>query len=446
MSSHGSLYKRCGCRDRDTGKAAGTHCSSLSHPGHGSWYYSLEVPAGLDGRRRRIRRGGFSSRRAAAQALTRLRTPSTDDLCNPNLTVGRWLAIWLATRIALRPSTLRSYTELTHNHLLPALGTIPLRDLHPADIQTMFTRLARKRHAEGGTLSASSVARIHATLRAALNAAVRERLLTDNPARYVELPPARRPRAVIWTPDRIAEFNRDGVRPAVAVWTPTQTAHFLSTIRGHRLYAAYHLIALRGLRRSEAAGLRWCDVDLDGGVLMVCTQLQRVGGQVLQVPPKTDSSRRLIALDHTTVTALRRHRRNQEAELAERGREGHGWVFTHAHGSPINPDYLTRTFGALVVSAGLPPIRLHDLRHGAATLALQAGASLKVIQDQLGHSSIVLTADTYISVVPEVARHAAEDVARLVLHAGRTAPGTTRPRRSARPPRARRARTHRRLR
>ena len=137
---------------------------------------------------------------------------------------------------------------------------------------------------------------------------------------------------MVWTPHRVEQWRRTGERPAVAVWTAQQTAQFLHSIEEHRLYAAYHLIALRGLRRGEAAGLRWCDIDLDGGVLMVCTQLQRVGRRVPQVPPKTDASRRLIALDHTTVVALRRHRRSQEAELAEHGKQSQGWVFTHAHG------------------------------------------------------------------------------------------------------------------
>ena len=116
----------------------------------------------------------------------------------------------------------------------------------------------------GSPVSAATLTRIRATLRAALNAAIRRGLLADNPASRAELPRARRPRAVMWTPGRIELWQRTGERPAVAVWTAAQTAQFLNTIEDHRLYAAYHLIALRGLRRGEAAGLRWCDVDLDG--------------------------------------------------------------------------------------------------------------------------------------------------------------------------------------
>ena len=105
---------------------------------------------------------------------------------------------------------------------------------------------------------------------------------------------------MVWTPDRIEQWRRTGERPPVAVWTAAQTAQFLHSIEGHRLYAAYHLIALRGLRRGEAAGLRWCDIDLDGKTAVICQQLQQYDGRLAICPPKTAHSSRVIALDHTT--------------------------------------------------------------------------------------------------------------------------------------------------
>jgi integrase len=109
----------------------------------------------------------------------------------------------------------------------------------------------------------------------------------------------------------------------VAVWTAVQTAQFLHQIRDHRLYAAYHLIALRGLRRGEAAGLRWCDLDLDGGAAVISQQLQQYDGRVVSCRPKTRHSARVIALDRTTITALRQHRARQEAERAAAGESYH---------------------------------------------------------------------------------------------------------------------------
>jgi integrase len=431
MKAKGWVYKRCGCRDRVTGRRLGSGCRVLRRRGHGGWYFAIDRPAGLDGKRRRIRKGGFASRRAAERALADLRAPHPADPAARLLTTGQWLRIWLASRVSLRPATLRSYSAHVSDYLSPHLGQIPLSELSTGDVQRMFQALMRRGMICSRDMTPTTMARIHATLRAALNAAVRERHITDNPARYVELPPARRPHAVAWTDDQITEWERTGIRPPVAIWTADQTARFLHSIGGHRLYAVYHLIALRGLRRGEAAGLRWCDLDLDQGAAVINGQTQRIGGTLVASPPKTEAGRRSIALDRTTVAALRRHRESQQAELAALGTDGGGYVFTNQRGRPISPDTLTRTFNTLVAGSGLPPIRLHDLRHGAGSLALQAGADLKVIQDQLGHSSIVFTADTYVTVVPQVAHGTAEAVAQLILRAGRCAPGQHRPRRKS---------------
>ena len=225
---------------------------------------------------------------------------------------------------------------------------------------------------------------------------------------------------MVWTAARVEDWQRSGIRPPVAVWTPRRPRRSLNSIRGHRLYAACHLIALRGLRRGEACGLRWCDIDLDAATAVISWQLQRYGGHVTLCPPKTAHSERVIALDRTTVAVLRAHRAAQQAERAMYGERYHdsGYVITGLNGDPMAPDRLSRSFRQLSDATGLPPIRLHDLRHGAASLALAAGADLKVVQDMLGHASIVLTADTYTSVLPDVARRAAEDIATLIIKAG----------------------------
>jgi integrase len=293
----------------------------------------------------------------------------------------------------------------------------------------MFTAITRQREAAGHPVSAATLARVRATLRAALNAAIRGGLVTVNAASRAELPAPRRPRPVVWTAARVAEWQRTGIRPPVAVWTPAQTARFLNAIRGHRLYAAYHLIALRGLRRGEAAGLCWCDIDLDSATAIISCQLQQYDGRLALCPPKAAGSERAVALDRTTVAVLRAHRAAQDAERAALGDKYHdsGDVFTCLNGDPMAPDRLWRTFRRLSDQAGLPPVRLHDLRHGAATLALAAKVDLKVVPDMLGHFSIVLTADAYTSVLPDVARKAAEDVATLIIiAAGCLVPGTTR--------------------
>ena len=199
----------------------------------------------------------------------------------------------LVSRTSPAASTVRGYAAHVRLYLAPCLGQVLLADLSAAHVQAMFTAITRQHQELGSPVSAATLSRIRATLRAALNAAVRRGLITGNPASRAELPRARRPRAVVWTPARVEHWQRTGERPAVAVWTAVQTAQFLHAIAGHRLYAAFHLIALRGLRRGEAAGLRWCDVDLDGKTAVISQQLQQYDGRLEVCPPKTPHSVRV---------------------------------------------------------------------------------------------------------------------------------------------------------
>jgi integrase len=134
---------------------------------------------------------------------------------------------------------------------------------------------------------------------------------------------------------------------------------------------------LRGLRRGEAAGLRWSDLDLDAGTLTVTGQLQQLGGRLVAGPPKSDAGRRVIALDKTTIAALREHRPRQRAERAAAATRWTqtGYAFTTKTGKPFGPDRMTRLFRKLVADSGLPPVTLHGLRHGAATLAQRRGVA-----------------------------------------------------------------------
>jgi integrase len=265
------------------------------------------------------------------------------------------------------------------------------------------------------------LAHIRTTLRAALNSAIRQGVIPDNPVRQVELPARRRAHALVWTPGQVADWQATGIRPTVAVWTPAQLAAFLDSVRQDRLYALWRLATLHGLRRGELAGLRWADLDLNHRHLVIVRARTTAGYQVFEGPPKSAASMRTIALDRHTIAVLRQHAYRQRQERHAAGDRWHntGYLFTSRHGHPLHPGYLTHRFAALVAATGLPPVRLHDLRHGAATLAHLAGTDLKTISDQLGHSSIVLTADTYTSVLPAAQYKAAEATAQLVLDAAR---------------------------
>jgi len=399
--------------------AVGRQALPPAHRG-GAWvrFFNVELPTGPDGRRRRLRRGGYPTREQAADALAVFIGDPADI---PGRTVRSWLEQWLSSRVAIRPETRRSYRELIRNYLVPHLGAVPLAEVRTGDVQRMFNSIISEHELTGEALSAATLQRIHAVVRAAFNAAIRQGLITATPTRGVELPQVRLVRAVVWSDERVAAWRRDGVRPAVAVWTTAQTGAFLRSIPSHRLYALFHLLVLTGLRRGEACGLRWTDLDSDSATLAVSRQVQRRGGRLVESSPKSNAGIRTIALDHTTLTALRQHRHRQDQERQAAGsawREG-GWIFTYADGRPVAPDRLMRMFARLVADSGLPPVRLHDLRHGAASLALAAGGEVKNISTMLGHASIQTTADTYTSVLPRTAHDAAERTATMLFDTGR---------------------------
>jgi integrase len=394
----------------------------------------------VGGRKARYRRGGFATWEAAVAAAQVLLDGPSDEAAAGAWTVARWLRYWLKlAEPNLRPSTVHSYRDHIERYLIPSLGRITLADLTPRRLQAAFDLLARQRTRQGTPVAASTVDRIRATLRSALNAAVREGLIAGNPLAQVRITRPVRPHPVIWTDERVAAWRRDGIRPPVAVWTLRQLITFLNGVEDDRLAALWWLIALRGLRRGEAAGLHRDDLDSANRELAVSRQLVALPRELYSGPPKRRASSCTIALDDEGTRRLVRQAVQQGTELMERrfsdqrrsdarARTGPGWrqgqaLFTYADGRPIRPEYLTHRFHVLIQELDLPPIRLHDLRHGAATIALASRTDLKVIQQMLGHSSIVTTADTYTSVLPEAAHRAAQATADMMIEAARSVPG-----------------------
>jgi integrase len=258
----------------------------------------------------------------------------------------------------------------------------------------------------------------------ALYTAVKRRKIAVNPGEHVELPSGRADRPLVWTEHRVQAWRRTGERPAASmVWTPEHAGAFLDAASDDELYALWHLIAFRGLRRSEAVGLPWSDVDLDRRTVTIRETRVQVGADVVEGDTKTDSSARTVSLDAGTVEVLRAHRRRQ-AEL--RLLLGSAWVdtglvFAKADGSALVPDSVSQRFDRLVIRTGLPPVRLHDLRHLAASLTYRATRDLKLTSQMLGHASTAITEQVYTSVFEDVEREAAEQAAALVPRARRAA-------------------------
>ncbi|MDX3402971.1 site-specific integrase [Streptomyces sp. ME01-18h] len=377
-----------------------------------------------------------------------------------SLTVGEWLDMWLAGKKGRQSAISRDESNI-RVHLKPRIGHYRLDRLRVAHLSEMFEAIAEANveSAEGNAarrkafedlaqipwkgreprarrkamkeaiaemepyrriVGPATRQRVRSTLRAALNAAIAQQLITFNPAAHVELEAGKRPKALVWTEERILHWKRTGEKPSsVMVWTPEHTGLFLDHVAEDRLYALFHLIAFRGLRRGEACGQKWTDTNLDAGLITVAKQLVVDGWEVYEDDPKTDAGARTIALDSDTVQALKRHRAQQDKDRTEWGSAWveTGRVFTKENGETLHPANVTRRFIELYEEIDLPPVRLHDLRHGAATLAHAAGADLKDIQEMLGHSSITITADTYTSLLPEADLAIAEAAARLVPRA-----------------------------
>lgn len=228
-----------------------------------------------------------------------------------------------------------------------------------------------------------------ATLHRALEVAVRWGLIPKNPAKLADRPKAD--------------------RKPLDVPTPPQVLQFLEAVRDHRLHGLFVLLATAGLRLGEALGLQWADVNLDEGFLQVRHQLQWTDKPAL-VPPKSARSRRRVELMPLAVDALRKHRARQAAERLKVGPawQDLGLVFTTEIGTPLNPSNVrNRAFYPLLRQAGLPKVRLHDLRHFTASAMLQAGIHPRMVMEQLGHSQISVTLDLYSHLWPGAMKEAA---------------------------------------
>jgi integrase len=380
------------------------------HKCTGTWSYVVDVGRDSNGKRIQETKGGFFTKQEAREArAARVTLLSSRTADAHRLTVGDFLEQWLEGKRKLRPSTLASYREYVDGVFKPHIGSLRLVELErqPEHLDRMFTALAQPRE-NGRRLAVGTIHRMYGALRAALNVAVRRRLITFNPALTIELEELPRPRIVVWTAEQVGEF--------------------LGFVKDDRLYPLLRLVLMTGLRRGEAVGLRWCDVDLDEKVLTVRQQVVDVGGELHIGAPKTKSGERVVPFDEETAAVLRTQ---QRAQAAERLAWGEAWiesglVFTNEDGSMLRPEALSRRFKGLAEKSGLPVIRFHDLRHTSASLALSADVAMQVVSVRLGHSSTGFTADRYTHVVPAVAKQAADRIADVVsLAAKRQGQGET---------------------
>ncbi|MGD0458194.1 MAG: site-specific integrase [Terriglobia bacterium] len=314
-----------------------------------------------------------------------------------NQYLDRWLEVCAKPR--LRTKSFQDYEGLLRRYVRPQLGIKPLVSIQPLDIQSLYRELLDR------GLSPRSIRYTHAVLRCALKQAVRWKLLLANSAELVDLPRHSRHR--------------------VGVLTVEQARAFITAIKEHPYEALFALAMTTGMRPSEYLALTWPDVDLGRGTVSVSRTLEWRKGGWQFADTKRSRSRRVIKLQVWVIALLEKHR--QRVDGRDDDNPARNLVFVAKCGKPIRESkFARRHFKPLLTKAGLPNIRLYDLRHLAATLALAAGVSPKVISEQLGHASVAFTLDVYSHVLPHMQDAAAEKVQALLVD-----PTTAMPRQAA---------------
>ena len=367
------------------------------NPG-GSWGYRIELGIGADGRRDQKQVSGFPTKREAQAALNEALTAAQRGVYVPPSrgTLSEYLESWHAgVRVELAASAWANYGNLMRIYVRPRIGNVRLVDLTPQRIQALYAELLLSGKRDGSPLSPRSVELVHKVLHRALADAVRFRQLMHNPADAVRAPRAE--------------------AKEMTAWSLSEAQQFLTVIADDRLAALWLLALSTGMRRGELSGLRWTHINFDSHTISVAQQRTTAEHQVVVTEPK-GRSKRTISVDAAVIAALQAHRKSQ---LKERLIAGPGWtdsglVFVDEAGRPYHPRLLRIMFDRACIKASVPRIRLHDVRHTMATLALQAGIHPKIVQERLGHSSIAMTLDTYSHVTPNMQEDAATKIGALL--------------------------------
>jgi integrase len=290
-----------------------------------------------------------------------------------SLTVADYLSQWLEDygRPNLAPLTFKSYRMIVNRHLIPALGSVSLVKLTPAQVQAYYSQAIRN------GLAPRTVLYHHRVLHEALKHAVKWELVGRNVTDATE-------------PPRKGDFETVALNVA-------EGHQLLVAVKETRLYIPILLAISTGMRRGEVLGLHWREVDLTRQTLTVKYILITDGERLLFTPPKTKQSRRTIDITDTLTQALKKHKADQAKEKLALGKayRNNDLVVCEPDGSPINPDTFSARYKKLLMTNRLPQVRFHDLRHSNATLLLEAGANPKAVSALLGHANIGVTMDTY---------------------------------------------------
>lgn len=304
------------------------------------------------------------------------------------MTLEEHLSQWIETyaKPNLSPTTVRGYLVNIRNHTLPYLGSVPLQKLVPLQIQHMYDKLKAK------NLSPRTIKYVHATLREALQYAVRMQLIPRNPADFVTLPKQVKYKAKAYEED--------------------EAILLLEKAKDTDMDAPLHLAVGLGLRRGELLALRWNDIDFETNQLTISQNLVYVNGEYIFRQPKSEAGNRTIEMPSGLATVLKKHRKKQLEDKLFFGSEykDNNLVCCKQDGSPYNPGSFSHKFEQFLKKHGLRQIRLHDLRHTNASLMLQYNVPAKVASQRLGHSTVSITLDLYSHVIGNLQTEAADKI------------------------------------
>lgn len=351
---------------------------SIRAKSKGSWQIQIYTGSGPDGKPRRHFETVKGRKGDAQKRLTELLSSLDKGVYVPTgrLTLGEHLQNWLQgyVKANCHVRTLDSYQSIAECHLIPALGHIQLKLLHPQTIQAYYGGAVEK-------LAPRTVAKHHRLLSQALKYAVRQGYLGRNPCELVDPP--------TWK------------GKVMRTLTPGEVEILFDCSQSSYYYPVYYAAVSSGLRQAELLGLRWRDIDLDLLGVSISQVLYRRRGVCEFKEPKTPHSRRRVAMTPKLSIFLRGYRAAREALSHELGMELglDSLVFAYPDGKPLSPSSLSHDFTRIARLAKLEGVHFHTLRHSFASIMLQRGAKPKVISEALGHSSVAFTMDTYSHII-----------------------------------------------
>lgn len=368
----------------------------ITKRGDNTWYVRIFLGRNAKGKRKYFNKTIHGTKKDAQKFLTaKLREKDLGVFVEPaSMPLYEFIDKWLleVAKHRVKENTFDRYQSIAKTYIKKYIGQTRLCDLEDYQVQKFYDGLRDK------GLSPRTVRYAHTVLSSALKQAIKWRMIANNPCSLCELPKLK--------------------KVEMKYLKPNEASFFLQVAKENKLYALFLLAVETGMRPSEYLALKWTDINFERKFLSVKRAVvKKKGGGFIFSEPKTSNSRRSIPLSDEALNALKRHRIPQLENRLKLGADYQNLnlIFPSEVGSPIqHRNIVGRYFKPILKKAGLPDIRLYDLRHTMATLLLSAGENPKVVSERLGHASVTLTLDTYSHVLPNMQADATNKMRKML--------------------------------